>query len=65
MTALLGPRHAMAPAHNITERMTILTEVLDVFLQFVLESVRQHFSWAMTPVLALPLEPLEVFLSKP
>lgn len=43
MTALLGPRRAMAPAHNRTERMTFLTEVLDVFPQFVLESVRQHF----------------------
>ena len=44
MTALLGPRHAMAPAHNRTETMTILTEVPDVFPQLVLESVRQHLS---------------------
>jgi hypothetical protein len=44
MTDLLGPRHDKAPAHNRTETMTLLTEVPDVFSQFVLESVRQHLS---------------------
>jgi len=44
MTALLGPRHAVAPVHNRTETMTILTEVSDVFPEFILESVRQHLS---------------------